>query len=135
MNIRGLDGSDTVWRLSGNYSKNKIDNRSSLHIRARKLITSLFPTLQLLEEVPIPVRKSETLFLDFYLPLKKMCMEVHGEQHYKFIPFYHTSVLGFVKSKKRDSDKKEWCHINDISYIELPFDETDQAWAERIINA
>jgi hypothetical protein len=50
-----------------------------------------FPTLQILEEVSIPLRSKETLYLDFYIPLIKKCIEVHGEQHYKFVPFYHTT--------------------------------------------
>jgi hypothetical protein len=111
----------------------KIDNKSSLHIRARKLLTTRYPTLQILEEVPIPLRRSETLFLDFYIPLIKQCVEIHGEQHYKFTPHYHTNMLGFIKHKKRDRDKISWCELNGIQYIELPFDKSDSEWEQIII--
>lgn len=134
MNILGLDGKSSYWKLSGNITKNTI-NKSSLHIKARELLNKLFPTLQVLEEVSIPIRKSETLYLDFYLPLKKTCVEVHGEQHYKFVQFYHNTFLGFVKSKKRDTDKKEWCELNNIQYVDLPFNETETEWEKRILDA
>jgi hypothetical protein len=135
MLIKDLDGNNHNWLLTGNMAKGRTDNRSSLHLSARSLLTEYFPTLQILEEVPIPLRKNETLYLDFYVPLKKMCLEVHGEQHYKFIPFYHSTMLNFLKAQKRDREKLEWCDINNIQYIELPFDESKEKWIDRITNA
>jgi len=90
--------------------------------------------MQILEEVAIPLRRSETLYLDFYIPLLKKTIEVHGEQHYKFVPFYHNTLLGFVRHKKRDQEKQEWCDINGITYIELPFHEDVELWSNRIKN-
>lgn len=133
MQVKDLDGNNHFWHLTGNMAHGKTVNKSSLHLNARNIISKVFPTLQVLEEVPIPLRKSETLYLDFYLPLKKMCIEVHGEQHYKFVPFYHSNMLAFLKSKKRDSEKQEWCSINNIEYIELSFDKPDE-WENIIAN-
>ncbi|NDB60578.1 hypothetical protein EB001_19340 [bacterium] len=135
MQVKDLDGVLHKWHLTGNISKGKILNKSSFHLRARQLISSLYPTMQLLEEVTIPLRKNETLYLDFYLPLKKLCVEVHGEQHYKFIPFYHSTQLSFLKSQKRDREKEEWCSINDIQFVALPHFEDDAQWMERLKNA
>lgn len=134
MLIVDLDGNHHKLNLRGNISHAKNNNKSSFHMRARKLINNLFPTLQILEEVAIPIRKSETLYMDFYLPLNKTCIEVHGEQHYKFVAHYHNNQMGFIKHKKRDRDKMEWCYINDIRYIELPYNETDTEWTNRINN-
>lgn len=134
MQVKDLNGNVHSWHLTGNMAKGKIVNKSSFHLKARHIIASLFPTLQILEEVPIPLRKGETLYLDFYMPLKKMCVEVHGEQHYKFVPFYHHNVLSFLKSQKRDKDKIEWCDINNIKQIILPYDENEDQWKERLTN-
>lgn len=135
MLITDLDGNNHNWLLTGNMAKGKTSNRSSIHLNARSLITKIYPTLQILEEVPIHLRKSETLYLDFYLPLKKICIEAHGEQHYKFIPFYHNNMLNFLKAQKRDREKQEWCEMNNIKYIALPYNESLDLWYERIINA
>lgn len=135
MLVKDLDGNSHNWLLTGNMAKGKITNRSSYHLAARKSITSVFPTLQVLEEVPIPLRKNENLYLDFYLPLKKICFEVHGEQHYKFIPFYHNNILNFLKSQKRDKEKIEWCELNNIKCIELAYNESLEEWSKKIINA
>ena len=88
--------------------------------------------MQILEEITIYPRKGEVMYLDFYVPLLKKCVEVHGEQHYKFIPFYHNNILSFIKAQKRDRDKKEWCNLNGIQYCELPYNKIND-W-ESIIN-
>ena len=92
----------------------------------------MFPTCQLIEEVSIAPRKGEVLYLDFYIPLHSLCVEVHGEQHYKFIPHYHGNMMGFAKSKKRDREKEEWCELNGIRIVELPFSEEEYDWRNRI---
>lgn len=132
MQVKDLDGNSYNWQLIGNIAHGSIQNKSSLHLQARNLIQKCFPTLQVLEEVSVHVRKSEILYLDFYLPLIRMCIEVHGEQHYKFSSFFHNTALGFVKHKKRDLDKKEWCINNNIKYIELPYNETLEEWSKRL---
>ena len=66
------------------------------------------------------------------MPLNRTCVEVHGEQHYKFVGHYHNNALGFMKHKKRDKEKLEWCELNGIKYIELPFNESDSEWLNRI---
>ena len=123
MQVVDLNGSVTKWQLVGNIAHGKVKNKSSLHLEARSLINNTFPTLQVLEEVAIHIRRSEVLYLDFYLPLTKKCIEVHGEQHYQYSSFFHQSRLGFMKHQKRDRDKREWCEINNISYIALPYNE------------
>lgn len=132
MLVKDLDGVVHNWNLVGHISKARITHKSSLHLAARDVIVSVFPTLQVLEEVPITLRRSETLYLDFYLPLKKLCIEVHGEQHYKFVPYYHNNILSFLKSQKRDREKEEWCNNNGITYVVFPFDKQITDWKQRI---
>lgn len=128
MQIVDLDGNYHNWLLTGNMAYGTTTNKSDLHLRARDVLINKYPTLQVLEEVSIPLKKGVTLYMDFYLPLKKTCYEVHGEQHYKFIQFYHSNMLSFLKAKKRDREKQEWCEINGIKYVVLPFDKTDEEW-------
>jgi hypothetical protein len=122
-----------IWSLTGYVAKGKIHNKSSYHLQARDLLSSLHPTLQILEEVTIPIRKGQIAYLDFYLPLLKLCVEVHGEQHYKFVPYYHGNMMGFLKSQKKDKEKQEWCELNNIKYIELPYDANTEEWKAKLI--
>ena len=43
-------------------------------------------------------------------------------------------MLGFIKAQKRDKEKIEWCELNCIKYIELPFNENTEEWTKRISN-
>jgi hypothetical protein len=65
----------------------------------------------------------------FHLGTRK----VHGEQHYKFIPFYHSNRMNFLKAQKRDAEKKEWCEINGITHVVLPHFESLDKWRTLII--
>lgn len=134
MQIKTLDGYLQNWVLTGHYAHAKLGNKSSLHTQARDIIKKNYPTLQILEEVPVPIKKNDQYYFDFYLPMIKTAIEIHGEQHYKFVSFYHANMLGFIKSQKRDKEKIEWCELNNIKYIELPFNENTEQWIERITN-
>jgi very-short-patch-repair endonuclease len=80
--------------------------------------------------VPIPLRRSEVLYLDFFMPLIKTVIEVHGQQHYEFTPFYHASRMAFLKAQSKDKQKEEWCLANGLKFIVFPYDKTAQEWKE-----
>lgn len=105
------------------------NNASSLHKQARELLKEEFPFSVIFEEVKTPKDK---LYFDFFLPLEKVCLEVQGKQHYEYTSHFHTSSIGFLESKKRDRMKKEWCEINQMYYIELPYNEDINEWRKRI---
>lgn len=130
MDIIDLDDNIRQWSLKGYVSKATATNKSSYHIAARKMLHKMYPTLQILEEVSIPINRKETLFLDFYIPISKKCIEVHGEQHYKFVPFYHTNKLSFLRAQKKDKQKEQWCEKNLIKYIALPYNLSVEEWEE-----
>lgn len=58
-------------------------------------------------------------YMDFYLEDYNMCLEYHGEQHYK----EHASNFGqdFKLRKKLDEKKINHCKINKINYIEISY--------------
>ena len=107
---------------------------SEPHTRARKILKALFPCDKILEEVTLPGsrKNGSVLYADFFIPKKMLMVEVHGRQHYEYVPFFHVNKLGFIKSKLRDSDKREWCEINNIEFVELPYNMTDEEWREKI---
>ncbi len=135
MKVQGLDGKNYSWNLTGYGIKR--GNCSSYHKRARELLADEFPTLSILEEVALPGFKN-ALFADFYLPLKKLLVEVQGEQHYKYIDRLHADAVGskknFLLGQKRDREKRQWCELNNITLVELTYEETDDEWRSKIRN-
>ena len=134
MIINGLDGREYSWNPSANEAK--CSKRSSLHIKAKDLLDKLFPYDRILEEVSLPGSKTErrrsTLRADLFIPNRNLIIEVHGEQHYKFNKFFYKDKLSFYRAKARDSEKKEWCHLNDITLIEFNYNEDLDDWRRKI---
>lgn len=125
MNVTDLKGNVTKWKMKGKVVNADSRPRSSLHKAARALIQETFPTLQLLEEVPIETGHKRTLYLDFYLPLRKLAIEVHGRQHYEFNSHFHKDRWAFIRSMANDRLKEEWCDLNNIGIVTLKYDEQD----------
>ena len=128
MNVCDLDGYEHVWKPSCRR-KNKC---SGLHRRARDLLSEMFPCTLVMEEVSIKVRRRNTLYLDFYIPIFRAVIEVHGQQHYKMSTLYHKSQMDFLKGRRRDADKRYWCELNNLIFIELPYNEVYNEWNNRI---
>ncbi len=130
MKIVNLDNEIVNWKTGHSETLGRL-TRSDLHLKARQLLHEIFPTSRILEEVPIPVRAKQTLYADFYLPLRRLIIEIHGEQHYKFTPFFHKSPQHFLKQKRRDKDKEEWCLKNGIDIVILSYNEDLNEWRNK----
>ena len=57
---------------------------------------------------------------DFYLPEHNICIEYHGEQHYKPVKFFG-GVKNLELTLKRDKIKGDYCIKNNIKLIVIPF--------------
>ena len=134
MKIRDLDGNIHKWKVEGSVVRSNDQRpRSQLHLIARSLIKEIYPTLQICEEVSVPIKRNQKVFIDFYINTIKTVVEVHGQQHYKFNSLYHTSAQDFLNQKKRDQDLQDWCVLHNLNYIELPFNEDKDKWHQRFI--
>ena len=134
MKVTGLNGREYNLDLK-KYTKQR-ENCSFYHKIARVLLKEVFRGYSIYEEVKLPgsvkPSKKSVLYLDFYIPSAIMAVEVHGQQHFKFVPYFHKSKAGFAMAKKRDMDKREWCRTNGIELIELRWDDSQEYWREKI---
>lgn len=124
MKVIGINGKEYSLLLKKKNQK----GGSSFHCKARILLSQLFPHESVYEEVVLP--GSGKLAADFLLPRKRLVVEVHGRQHYEYVPHFHGDELNFLSSIHRDDRKRQWCEINQFLYVELPYD-SDQ-WEREI---
>lgn len=61
------------------------------------------------------------LEIDLYNDDLKLAIEVQGDQHYKFTPFFHKNKEHFLNQRYRDEMKKMKCRANGITLIEVPY--------------
>jgi hypothetical protein len=130
MKVIGLDDKNYTMTLYGR--DDLTDDKSSLHLLARKLLFNIFKPAPIIEELFLP--GSGGLYADFFIPLYKLVVETHGVQHYKFNPFFHSNIKDFKLGQVRDKNKIKWCEKNNIKLIELPYNEDENEWRTRIIN-
>lgn len=132
MMITGLDGKE--YRLTMNKIRNNT-TCSGLHSIARDYLEKIFPYDLIYEEVLLPGSKirgsNRDLYADFFIPTRRLLVEVQGEQHYKFNTFFHKHTINYINSTKKDNNKEQWCSINNIKYLALKYDESDE-WEQRI---
>ena len=113
----------------------KKDKCSSGHEKARNLLKKIFPLHFIVEELRLPGTKEglkKDLYADFFVFEINLVVEVHGQQHYEYTPFFHNTIQDFFESKKRDRRKKDWCELNNITYIELSDKEDVDEWERKI---
>jgi len=70
---------------------------------------------------------NQQLELDCYNPSLRLAVEYQGEQHYKYIPHFHSTRDSFLNQKYRDEIKRDLCEKNNITLIEVPYTVTDIA--------
>lgn len=77
--------------------------------------------------------KGQRLFFDFYLPTLNLYIEVQGVQHTQFSKHFHGDAAAFRAQKKRDSLKKEWCSLNDMTLLCIHHNEIPLSAADLLV--
>ena len=130
MLVKGLDGREYKWNFSKHFSRKDRLNKSSIHKTALELLEGLYPHHTIYEELTLPgssvVGRRGLLYADLFIPSLPLLVEVHGRQHYEYVPFFHKTKMDFAIAKKKDRDKEEWCRLNDITFAVLPYNEIEK---------
>ena len=138
MKALGFNGREYVWNLSKyDVYENDKRKRSKNHLRARKVLKDIYGgNYRILEEVKMPgstlPHRKSVLYLDFFIPVVMVGVEVHGQQHYEYTPFFHRNKAAFLKAQTRDEEKLRWCELNNIELIILNHSDSDNEWREQL---
>jgi hypothetical protein len=113
-------------KYAKNYKPSTKKNKdSSGEIECRKVLEEIFK-VQFKKARPDFLNNPVTggdfnLELDCYSPELNLAVEYNGQQHYKFIPFFHKNKEAFYNQKYRDELKRRMCEDNMITLIEVPY--------------
>lgn len=133
MKFIGLDNRE--YRIEPTHYLSNSDrmDKSEPHLKCRSILREVFPFDIIIEEFPLPGSRGvgSKLYSDFFIPARGIMVEVHGKQHFEYCKFFHSSPQGFIKSKRRDREKKEWAEKNNITLIILKDSEIDE-WRRQI---
>lgn len=126
MKIKALDGQTYVLKFDTEVP----GYCSGLHENAREILREVFPCDTIAEEVTLP--GSGNLRFDFFLPLRRLAIEVQGQQHYEENSKFHRNTGEFNAGRSRDKAKSQFCKINKITLLELKYNEQSD-WRRQII--
>jgi len=98
-------------------------NDSRLELRSKFILEDIFkkPFYKIRPDFLRNDVTGYNLEIDLYNDDLKLAIEVQGDQHYKFIPFFHRNKDAFLNQRYRDAMKKEKCKQNGITLIEIPY--------------
>jgi hypothetical protein len=122
MKFKTLEGKDrTVRNIKKFIIKWDDKSRSKFQFNVKTFLKKYWAADVVFEELTIVGTR---LSLDFYNANKKIAIEVQGQQHFKYTPFFHGNRSNYLKQIKRDYKKIEFCEINNIKFVEIyPTDE------------
>lgn len=131
MKVKGFDGREYHWKLKHKYK----DQGSKLHKSVKELLREIYPYDLIHEEVSLPGSGRPSLRADFVIVSQDLVVEVHGKQHFEYNSFHFKDKLSFYKAQARDRRKKDWCELNDLTLVELRYDETREQWNDKLRGA
>jgi len=106
----------------------KKPSRSKLQFRVKQFLKTYWGSHVVFEEFPV---YGSQMKVDILNATTKVAIEVNGQQHGKFIPFFHGKhPINFLKSIKRDSGKREWLESNGYILVDIEYNEVDDLNAD-----
>ena len=96
-------------------------SRSKRQFKTKQFLKEYWKDHVVFEEFPVAGTK---MTLDFYNANKKIAVEVQGEQHTKYVPFFHGRRGNFASQLRRDERKLAFCKLNKIKLVEVYPDDT-----------
>lgn len=126
MKIFGLDNKEYKLDLKKNNGR----SCSNGHKLARLLLKEVFPFDEAFEEIHVP-GCGNNLYLDFFIPSRKIVIEVQGQQHFKPNKFLSGGKTGFKKQVVRDNKKAQWCEQNNLILVLLDDSRTGE-WEKQL---
>jgi hypothetical protein len=120
MRVKSVNNPDQIitWntRESNWPQKTESSCRSKIQFQIGQIIKKRYPLDPVLEDITIPDTR---LSLDFFIPHRKLAVEVQGEQHDQMNPYFHKSNAEFEEQKERDEMKRFFCELNSIKLLEI----------------
>jgi len=110
---------------------------SKLQKRVSELLSIHFGKYTIKENIRpdwLITKNGERLELDFLIIELSCAVEVQGEQHYRFIPFFHSDHNGYKKRLEWDRIKKDLCWKNGVTLYHIDNEQDAMLSIEDIIS-
>lgn len=136
LKIVGLDGREHSIDVAKYLTNIRAPTRkmSNPMKRAIALVTRLMPSDPICTEMYLP-GASCRLWVDIYLPLRSLAIEVDGAQHFKYNSLFHKDKQLLYRTQARDREKTQLLESNGITLVRLSDADNDSKWIHMIRQA
>jgi hypothetical protein len=80
-------------------------------------------------------KTSHHLFVDFYIPELKLCIEFNGLQHYQYTPHFHESIEHYQICAERDKVKERLVLNHDMRFEVIKYDDDIENKLNKILTS
>ena len=92
-------------------------SRSKIQFKVKAFLKEFWEKKIVFEEFPVAGTR---LSFDLFNASEKIAIEVQGEQHTKYVPFFHgKNKYNYLNQLFRDKEKYDFCKLNDIQLVEI----------------
>jgi hypothetical protein len=96
-------------------------SRSKIQFKTKEFLRPFWENHVVFEEFNVVGTRFS---LDFYNANKRVAVEVQGQQHLKYTPFFHGGYQNnYLHQIKIDQMKAQFCSINDIDLVEVYYND------------
>lgn len=96
-------------------------SRSKLQKKVKDFLYEFWKNKIVFEEFPVAGTR---LSIDIFNATDSIAIEVQGEQHTRYTPFFHgENKYNYISQLKRDKDKSDFFKINNITFVEIYFND------------
>lgn len=93
------------------------ESRSKFQFNVKQFLKKYWSNDMVFEEMPMA---GSRMTFDFYNATQNIAIEVQGQQHVRYTPYFHgTTKSKFIGQIRRDNDKQKYCELNKINLIEI----------------
>jgi hypothetical protein len=97
--------------------------QSKGHKKIVDLYKELFPNHRIEENVSLPNfeigHKKTNVEFDVVNFAQHVIIEIDGEHHRKYVPYFHKNMNSFIEQRKRDKEKEDWAQKNGWTLIRI----------------
>ena len=97
-------------------------SRSKIQFQVKVFLSNYWQNKIVFEEFPMAGTR---LSFDLYNANDKIAVEVQGQQHTKYTPFFHGKYkINYIDQLRRDKQKLDFCELNSIKLVEVYYNDT-----------
>lgn len=117
MRLKTLSGRSCYKNTAKCLIKWEGKSLSKMQASVKKFLKRYWEGYKVYEEFPV---FGTQMHLDFFNATRMVAVEVNGDQHREFTPYFHNdSRVKYWEQMKRDRRKAEWCELNNIKLVEI----------------